>query len=657
MEHFEHSEVYNAFVHIKQNYYETMISSSKSDQKMVANLLGDLIMHDVKAKNIAITAANMGTLAELTHIADLDEYEQNLQFSKLHKKLVDTYGFDVNVSETVLAVFIYSFGITGVRPVSEIDAYLEELDKLPIEEKKCITCMNARIPDLYIAGESADDILETCIRATRYYKLKWDQPIESILEEDKLQLILCNRINDRGVILKLLIHHVGEGRGKISTEIFKQSKSGKTFSSVGNAKDVKILLEEIVNNQSDNDVRKQYREFLSKCKKSEKVKLAREAELLKQKIHECNINYIKQYEDMEYAEAEILLDSPYTKVPTIKEAFNYINEENRKWFLLSVDRPVGSYTEKTKTYESVARGMFIRIKVIEKPDKYGGSKIRYIVSFNPMYDISGESSCSYDEYPGKYAVTLSKLALSVHKKQVTENKPTTLSRNKEFVDKAYTPSELFEANDCYIVDKRYADGCLWVMGDLQVLKKCAAIVEKNWGIKGHFGSGKVSHYKQAWFTRDERYDEVEERGAEIRRKKREEERENAMEIITFTRKDILDGKKTKYYPVSDLFHAFWEDKECFNRICNKHDVKPEVIELLNDVASKESDYLKAKVIIASRTKTHLSEYDLEKAVYKHLVSTTEREIETSFWWKRTIVVTATYKGVVVGEYTRSESRK
>jgi len=94
-------------------------------------------------------------------------------------------------------------------------------------------------------------------------------------------------------------------------------------------------------------------------------------------------------------------------------------------------------------------------------------------------------------------------------KTTVPNKTTTkktssksTSSNSRFKD-GRTLKEFFENNGFEVIDKRYNNGCLWVVGDRKKLDPYIEMARMKFGstCTGDFASGRATNYRTAWWTK------------------------------------------------------------------------------------------------------------------------------------------------------------
>jgi len=61
----------------------------------------------------------------------------------------------------------------------------------------------------------------------------------------------------------------------------------------------------------------------------------------------------------------------------------------------------------------------------------------------------------------------------------------------------------FENNGFEVIDKRYNNGCLWVVGDRKKLDPYIEMARMKFGstCTGDFASGRATNYRMAWWTK------------------------------------------------------------------------------------------------------------------------------------------------------------
>ena len=67
-----------------------------------------------------------------------------------------------------------------------------------------------------------------------------------------------------------------------------------------------------------------------------------------------------------------------------------------------------------------------------------------------------------------------------------------------------TLKEFFEANGLTTFDKRANGGCLWVLGDEKTIGKIVDAATKRFGVRGNYGSGRVTKGYPGWWTKSEK---------------------------------------------------------------------------------------------------------------------------------------------------------
>lgn len=89
-------------------------------------------------------------------------------------------------------------------------------------------------------------------------------------------------------------------------------------------------------------------------------------------------------------------------------------------------------------------------------------------------------------------------------KKATTKKATSqsTSSNSRFKD-GRTLKEFFENNGFEVIDKRYNNGCLWVVGDRKKLDPYIELARAKFGstCTGDFASGRATNYRMAWWTK------------------------------------------------------------------------------------------------------------------------------------------------------------
>lgn len=93
---------------------------------------------------------------------------------------------------------------------------------------------------------------------------------------------------------------------------------------------------------------------------------------------------------------------------------------------------------------------------------------------------------------------------------VVRSKSTRSSKTKEKPYRAEsrfsegrTLKEFFENNGFEVIDKRYNNGCLWVVGDRKTLDPYIEMARMKFGSSctGDFASGRATNYRPAWWTK------------------------------------------------------------------------------------------------------------------------------------------------------------
>lgn len=104
-----------------------------------------------------------------------------------------------------------------------------------------------------------------------------------------------------------------------------------------------------------------------------------------------------------------------------------------------------------------------------------------------------------DADPSATVVTKTTVANKTTTKK-TSSKST--SSNSRFKD-GRTLKEFFENNGFEVIDKRYNNGCLWVVGDRKRLDPYIEMARMKFGstCTGDFASGRATNYRTAWWTK------------------------------------------------------------------------------------------------------------------------------------------------------------
>lgn len=92
---------------------------------------------------------------------------------------------------------------------------------------------------------------------------------------------------------------------------------------------------------------------------------------------------------------------------------------------------------------------------------------------------------------------------TVPNKTTTKKTPSkSTSSNSRFKD-GRTLKEFFENNGFEVIDKRYNNGCLWVVGDRKKLEPYIEMARMKFGstCTGDFASGRATNYRTAWWTK------------------------------------------------------------------------------------------------------------------------------------------------------------
>lgn len=64
--------------------------------------------------------------------------------------------------------------------------------------------------------------------------------------------------------------------------------------------------------------------------------------------------------------------------------------------------------------------------------------------------------------------------------------------------------DFFESNGLEVVDMRSKGGCLWVIGDPEMLTPYLDQVTSYYEIEGRFAKGKATKYRSGWYTKCEK---------------------------------------------------------------------------------------------------------------------------------------------------------
>lgn len=88
------------------------------------------------------------------------------------------------------------------------------------------------------------------------------------------------------------------------------------------------------------------------------------------------------------------------------------------------------------------------------------------------------------------------------KKTTTRNTATRNTTSSRLKD-GRTLKEFFENNGFEVIDKRYNNGCLWVVGDRKKLDPYIEMARMKFGSSctGDFASGRATNYRMAWWTK------------------------------------------------------------------------------------------------------------------------------------------------------------